>query len=278
VLNGRLAYLSYNNADESETLTLLDTRDLENVEQIDSVPTNLLASGQAMVGILGARGSATNEAGDGGTLNLMLSACLRDACTLEIQPVFVGSSVTTGTSVVMGTYAGTPAFTNALEERRGFIAMHETGGAAVRLFEFDPFNPTSSAGAPISSTSQALGGLLLLECENAVALSVSTEHNLRGTSLQGSASAPFALMRAAQRLHFEAFSGKVVAPFNEDVAEPMPLGDADPPAAALQAFSVVGNGVSAPTISELPESDWLAPADLAPLTASVRTPITYSCD
>jgi hypothetical protein len=274
VLNGYVAYLSYQNSDESESLTILDTRDLEEVQQIADVPP-VATNSQNMLGLLGVRGSSTDPLASGGTLNLMLEDCSASSCPLAIQPVFVGSAVTTGSLVSIGAYEGTPAFAQALTERHSFIAMHSTAASQVHLYDVDPFDIDQFDDTPLPSVSTTLNGLALFECENAVVVSEGDENRLRGVSLAGGSSAPFDLGREAQGLWFEPFTQVLIAPYNSDVDLPDPTEDN---AGSIDAVSVTGQGVSAPLIELLAADDWSPPDDLRVLTAAVRIPPTFSCE
>jgi hypothetical protein len=278
VLNGRLAYLSYDASDSAETLTLLDTRDLDAVSEV-TIPFEVLTtSGQLMTGILGARGSATNPDGDGGTINLMLSTCAAGQCSLDIQPIFVGNSLTKGNIETVGSYAGVPAFTTALEERRGFIARYSVADTRVLQVEFDPFDPATMTSTNLPGAAQRLGGMLLLECENVTGLSEGDEAQLRGVSLQGGLSSTLDLMRQGQGLYFEPFSQKAIAPYNADASNTMPLSSGNEGPGAIDAFVFTGNGASAPSMESLASPEWAPPDDLAPLTLAVRTPEAFSCE
>lgn len=281
VLNQRLAYLSYRNSDQAETLTLLDTADLENITS-EEVPVTG-SNGTSLVGLLGARGSATDSTVDGGTLNLMLSECPSGTtCSLGIQPYFVGGSVVAGTFEPLGSYVGSTAFATALQERRSFASFNSASDSQVHLFDIDPFDPTEADDSVLPSMSSTIGGLSLLECEGVVVMAEGTENQLRGVSLMGGATRPFDLMRAGQTLYFEPFSRVLIAPFNSDPTDPAPVVDDSGSvrgfAAALDAFAVEGNGVSAPTITRRSAAQWSPPADLAPLTLAVRSPETFECE
>lgn len=275
VLNGYLAYLSYRNSDEAETLTILDTRDLESIEQIDDadVPAVAENENESLVGLLGGRGSPTNREADGGTLNVMIQDCSRGGCPLVVQPMFVGSSVTAGTAVTLDTYEGTAAFASALTERRSFVAM-STVEDGVRLFEFDPFDVSDISDSPVATTTSSMKGLAILECDAALVLSEGDEARLRGVSLTSNVGQGFPLMRSGQELHFEPYQRRLLAPFNQDNTDPTP----DPEFGRIDAFTLTGNGVSAPTIEAVPESAWNPPEDLVPLTMAVRMPPTFTCE
>jgi hypothetical protein len=209
----------------------------------------------------------------------MQALCTATDCALSIQPVFVGSSVTAGTQQSVGNYLGTPAFTNALEERRGFIAMHDSAEMRAVLLEFDPFDAADQSVTVLPSAAETLGGTLLLECENVVGLAESTEQVLRGVSLQGGTSSVQDLMRGAQALHFEPFAARAIAPFSPDPANTMPVSNGmNGPEGSIDAFSITGNGVSAPSIVAIPDTEWQPPNDLSPLTLTVRTPVAFECD
>lgn len=281
VLNQRLAYLSYRNSDQAETLTLLDTTDLENITADEVVVMG--GNAVSLVGLLGARGSATDSTVDGGTLNLMLSECTAaSGCSLGIQPYFVGRSVVAGTFQALGSYVGSIAFAAALEERRRFVSFNSAIDSQVHLFDMDPFDPTEIDDSVLPSMSSTVGGLSLLECEGVVVMAEGAEKQLRGVSLMGGATRPYELTRAGQALYFEPFSRVLLAPYNSDPANPAPAvgDDTSTPAfsAAIDAFAVQGNGVSAPTIVARTAEQWSPPADLAPLTLAVRNPETFECE
>jgi hypothetical protein len=275
VLNGYLAYLSYRNSDQAETLTILDTRDLESIEQLDEadVPAVPAENNQSLVGLLGGRGSPTDRNAEGGTLNVMIEDCSRSGCPLMVQPLFVGSSVTAGTPVTLEPYNGTPAFAAALTERRSFVAMN-TLDDDVRLFEFDPFDVSDISDSPVASTTSTMNGLAILECEQALVLSEGDEARLRGVSLTGNVGQGFDLMRPGQSLYFEPYTRRLLAPYNENIDELMP----EPGSGSINAFTLTGNGVSAPTIEEVPADAWAPPEDLVPLTLAVRMPPTFACE
>jgi hypothetical protein len=285
VLNQRLAYLSYRNSDQAETLTLLDTTDLSDISA-EEVPVTTGADTR-LVGLLGARGSATDSTVDGGTLNLMLSECTSaTACALGIQPYFVGGSAVAGTFEPLGDYVGSTSFANAIRERRSFVTFLGAGDSQVHLFDIDPFDPTEVDDSALPSMSSTVGGLSLLECEGVVVVAEGNENQLRGVSLAGGATRPFDLMRAGQALHFEPFSRTLLAPFNSDPLEPAPdagngMGAGGASSgfdASIDAFVVTGNGSSAPTITARTAAQWSPPADLAPLTLAVRNPETFECE
>ncbi|HEU5075921.1 MAG TPA: hypothetical protein VFU02_17125 [Polyangiaceae bacterium] len=275
VLNGYVAYLSYRNSDEAETLTILDTRNLESIEQLDAadVPQVPQGTDQSLVGLLGARGSPTNRNAVGGTLNVMIEDCSRAGCPLVVQPIFVGSSVTAGAPVTLEDYNGTPAFASALTERRSFVSM-STVDDDVRLFEFDPFDVSDISDSPVATTTTTMNGLAILECEEALVLSEGDEARLRGVSLTGNVGQGFDLMRPGQELHFEPYTRKLLAPYNQDIAAPAPIEGSG----RIDAFTLTGNGVSAPTIEAVAAEDWGPPEDLVPLTLAVRMPPTFTCE
>ena len=275
VLNGYVAYLSYRTSDEAETLTILDTRDLESIHKLGDadVPDVPEEANQNLIGLLGARGSPTNRDAEGGTLNVMIEDCSQPGCPLMVQPMFVGSSVTAGTPVTLEAFSGTPAFASALTERRSFVAMNTTGDD-VRLFEFDPFDVSDISDSPVATTTSTMNGLAILECEEALVLSEGEEARLRGVSLTGNVGQGFDLMRPGQRLYFEPYTRRLLAPYNQDIAEPAPEADFG----RIDAFTLTGNGVSAPTIEAVSADDWSPPDDLVPLTMAVRMPPTFTCE
>lgn len=275
VLNGYLAYLSYRNSDEAETLTILDTRDLEDIKKLpdNQVPEVLTGVNQSLLGLLGARGSPTNRRAVGGTLNVMIGDCTRTECPLIVQPLFIGSQVTAGTAVDVAVYNGTPAFASALTERRSFVSM-STADEGARLFEFDPFDVSDVSDSPVATTTTTMNGLAILECESALVLSEGEEARLRGVSLTGNVGQGYALMRPGQELYFEPYTRRLLAPYNEDIA----VSEPEPGFGSIDAFTLKGNGVSAPTITPVAEKDWAPPDDLVPLTMAVRMPPTFSCD
>jgi len=275
MLNGYVAYLSYRNSDEAETLTILDTRDLDDIKKLaDSAVPPLIqdATEQSLVGLLGARGSPTNRDATGGTLNVMIRDCALSGCPLVVQPLFVGSDVMPGTRVTLDTYNGTPAFASALTERRSFVAMDTEEG--VRLFEFDPFDLSDLEDSPVATTTSTMRGLAVLECEESLALSEGDEARLRGVSLISNVGQGYDLMRPGQRLYFEPFTQRLLAPYNQDLDNLTPAEGAG----IIEAFTLTGNGVSAPTIEPVLAEDWAPPADLVPLTMAVRMPPSFSCE
>jgi hypothetical protein len=181
--------------------------------------------------------------------------------------------VTAGTAVTLDDYSGTAAFSSALTERRSFVSMN-VSGSGVRLFEFDPFDVGDFSDGPVASTTTTMNGLAVLECEEALVLSQGDEQQLRGVSLTGNVAQGFDLMRPGQELHFEPFTRTLLAPYNQDIEEPMP-GEGF---GAIQAFTLQGNGVSAPTIEEVESDSWNPPDDLVPLTMAVRMTPTFACD
>lgn len=284
VLNQRIAYLSYRNSDQAETLTLLDTTDLSNISA-EEIPVTVSGNATSLVGLLGARGSATDSTVDGGTLNLMLADCTTSAaCSLGIQPYFIGGSVVQGTFEPLGNYIGSTSFATAIRERRSFVSFLSAVGGQVHLFDIDPFDPTAPDDSVLPSMSSTIGGLSLLECEGAVVVAEGAENQLRGVSLMGGATGPFNLMREGQALYFEPFSRILIAPYNSDPADPAPVlgmvgqGGIARFAASIDAFMVTGNGSSAPTITARSATQWAPPADLAPLTIAVRNPETFECE
>jgi len=275
VLNGYVAYLSYRNSDEAETLTILDTRDLDDVKKLGDAavpPVIQDAAEQSLVGLLGARGSPTNRDATGGTLNVMIRDCLQSGCPLVVQPLFVGSEVSAGAPVTLETYNGTPAFASALTERRSFVSMDTEEG--VRLFEFDPFDLSDLEDSPVATTTSTMRGLAVLECEESLVLSEGDEARLRGVSLISNVGQGYDLMRPGQRLYFEPFTQRLLAPFNQDLDNLTPAEGAG----SIDAFTLTGNGVSAPTIEPVLAEDWAPPADLVPLTMAVRMPPSFSCE
>jgi hypothetical protein len=181
---------------------------------------------------------------------------------------------------------GSTAFATALQERRSFVSFLSADDSQLHLFDIDPFDPTEVDDSTLPSMSSTVGGLSLLECEGVVVMAEGAENQLRGVSLMGGATRPFDLMRAGQSLIFEPFSRVLLVPFNSDPSEPAPaagndmgLGGAGSGfGAAIDAFEVVGNGVSAPTITARTAEQWSPPTDLAPLTLAVRTPETFECE
>lgn len=275
VLNGYVAYLSYRNSDEAETLTILDTRNLDDIKKLaDSAVPPVIedASQQSLVGLLGARGSPTNRDATGGTLNVMIRDCLQADCPLVVQPLFVGSDVSPGAPVTLDTYNGTPAFASALTERRSFVAIDT--GEGVRFFEFDPFDLSDLEDAPVATTTSTMRGLAVLECEESLVLSEGDEERLRGVSTKSYVGQAYDLMRPGQRLYFEPYTQRLLAPYNQDLDNLTPAEGSG----IIDEFTLTGNGVSAPTIEPVLAADWAPPADLVPLTLGVRMPPSFSCE
>jgi hypothetical protein len=169
VLNGRLAYLSYQvEANEPvESITILDTTDLSNVREEE---TSSPGPDGAMLGLVGVRGSDVDDDALGGALTLMIATnCGGDAgvgelgidteCDLIGQPLFIGDTVSSGVAEGLGTFVGVPTFLSAVTDDSVFALRREPGATGrVLVVEVDPRDPSENSAATTPARAPLLGG------------------------------------------------------------------------------------------------------------------------
>lgn len=289
VLNQRLAYLSYTIVGTTpvSSLTLLDTTDLKNVQEI-TVPTlSALPADAQLIGLLGARGAIGDPTGLGGQLTVIYTTgCMGGFCQLQILPITVGDSVAPSIPKSIDTFLGTPAFASTVIQQRNYYALPQPTGTNLHFVSNDPRSPDvlNSFNAPDFATN--LGGLTLDECSSVALWTSVNDDTLVGVTLGANLGANVALGWPGQLVHWDPFSaarvsatahsGTVIATFNPKLAGTAmtDAGDGGPQGPALSAFTVTSNGTS---VSIAPSTRWAAPTDLNTNVMEVRFPVGFAC-
>lgn len=263
VLNDRLVYLSHRveNGEAVSALTLLDTSDPTDITEITS---QTAADGEAYVGLVGDRGSDVDAAATGGRLRLMIGRDCAADCELVAQQVFVGASLTDGTSLSVDRFVGQPRFAKARLENRLYAAVRSTTPTdrlAVHSYQGDAL--TSHTVFALSGfVRDDVGGLELAECAAAGIVTDVTGEQLVAFNLTSGALQTQALGHAGGSLYFEPFAPSALA--------------LDPTSApGLSSFEIAKSGTSNVAINT--RSIWKPTSTLSPYTGATRRSETAKC-
>jgi hypothetical protein len=277
VLNDRLAYLSHAvvNGAVAPSLTILDTTDVNDVKVV-SFPTP--ATSGDMLLLLGTRGTADDPGGLGGTLDLGLAQNCGTTCELFVQPISVGSTVSTGVGHVIGSFRGTPVGAASTKRLSAYFAFAPATGSVVvsRIAPDAPESPTNS-NAPPSATD--LGGLALAECQQVVVFSADTEEALYGVTGAGIGKT-LALGRPGQLVAYEPFSRDAITTYNPpDDSFMNGAGGAGggPPGPEISAVRVTSPSSSSLTLALRTGAAWVPPDDVRVNALATRIPYPFEC-
>jgi hypothetical protein len=265
VLNDRLAYLSHRvvNGKAVSALTVLDTSDLSNVTEVDSMTAD---AGETYVGLTGDRGSDVNAGALGGRLRLMVSsACVASGCDLTAQQIFVGDSLTAGTSVMLDHFVGQPRFAKARGEDKLYVALRSTAPSSrvvVRSFQGPDLTAPTLLATLTGFDGDDVGGFTLAECEQAGVVTSVTGAQLIGFHLVSGTQHPVDLVNPGGPVYTEPFGPSVVA-LDSSMAP------------GLRAFEVSKAGTMNIAINE--RSVWQPNSTLIPLTGVPRRPEVFKC-
>lgn len=264
VLNDRLAYLSHRvvGGKAVSAVTVLDTSDLQNVTEVDSVTAE---SNVTFVGLTGDRGSDVNANAPGGRLRLMVaSACSATDCALEATQVFVGDSLTAGTSVAIDRFTGQPRFAKSRSEDKLFVALRSTSMAS-RLLIRSYTGPDLTA--PTSFTvndfmGDDVGGFTLAECGSGGVITDVAGAQLIGFHLVSGTQHVVDLVNPGGPVYTEPFAPSIIA-LDATMAP------------GLRAFEVAKSGTMNIAINE--RSIWQPNGTFKPLTGATRRGEAFKC-
>lgn len=267
VLNDRLVYLSHQvvGGKAVSSLTVLDTSDLTNVKELT---TRTAAAGETYVGVVGDRGSDVNADALGGRLRLMIqSDCMTmtsaSDCNLAAQQVFVGASLTNGTSAQIDRFTGQPAFAKARLEERLYVALRSSKLSSMVVRSFlgaDLASPTVIQFPTVMGSD--VGGFVLDECDQAGAFSDVTGKQLIAFNL-------------VSGLNQSAMLGYPGAALYEEVFGPSVLTLNSAAAPGLRAFELSKSGMMNVAVNE--RSVWQPTSKLMPLTGATRRGEMFRC-
>lgn len=264
VLNDRLAYLSHSvvGGTAVSALTVLDTSDPQNVTEVDSKTAE---TGETFVGITGDRGSDVNADALGGRLRLMVSdTCNATGCDLNALQIFVGDSITAGTSALLDHFVGQPRFVKARNEDRLYAALRSTSGTSrllVRSFQ-GPDLTAPTVFTVNGFVGDDVGGFTLAECESTGAITDVTGSQLIAFHLVSGTQHPVALVTPGGPVYTELFGPSVIT-LDSSMAP------------GLRAFEVSKSGAMNIAINE--RSVWQPNSVLVPLTGAARRGEAFKC-
>lgn len=288
VLNRRLAYISFvvEGGEIVQSVTLLDTTDPEDVKQIDfDFPTSDPNDGEALVGLVGVRGTEEDANSPGGTLNLTIGvgATIADGrphcettCDIEIQSIAVGSLIQAGLRAGLGASGGPGAsdvtsvpLTTLDSVRRDVLVVVPGANAEndVHLYRVpDPRNTAVTEFESMPLTSEELVGFAVAECAR-VAAFASSAGTIEGVSRVG-LKRTVELGRPGQLLTYEPYTRALISPYNPGDAMEEPV---------ISAFDVMTN-TSGTNLTIEPRAAWDAPDDLRVDVLAVRSQVPPSCE
>jgi hypothetical protein len=276
VLNDRLAYLSHEviGGVVKPSLTILDTSDVRDVSVVTYQPPALPGE---MLLLLGTRGTADDRSGLGGTLDLGLGQnCSATTCDLFVQPISVGSTVTTGVGHAIGKYRGTPVAAASARQLSAYFAFAPATGSVVvsQIAPDAPEAPTTSNAPPMATD---LSALTLAECQKVVVFTAYAENALYGVTGAGIGKT-LDLGRPGQLVAYEPFTRETVTTYNPP-DNSFSMGGAGGGGSGPEISSVV---VTSPSTSSLTlalrnGAAWAPPDDVRVNAMATRVPYPLEC-
>ena len=265
VLNDRLAYLSHRvvAGKAVSALTVLDTSDLKNVTEVDSMPAG---AGETFMGLTGDRGSDVNAGAPGGRLRLMVGGtCIANGCDLHALQIFVGDSLTAGTAVKLDHFAGQPRFVKARTEDKLFVALRSTEPSSrvvVRSFEGPDLTAPTLLATIAGFEGDDVGGFTLAECEQAGVITDVVGKKLIAFHLESGTQHVVDLMAPGGPVYTEVFGPSVIS-LDSSMAP------------GLRAFELSKSGTTNIAINV--RSVWQPNNAFKPLTGATRRGETFKC-
>ena len=265
VLNDRLAYISHRvvGGKAVSALTVLDTSDLKNVGEVDSMPAG---AGETFVGLTGDRGSDVNAGAPGGRLRLMVGgACNASGCDLNALQIFVGDSLTAGTSAKLDHFVGQPRFVKARTEDKLFVALRSTAPSSrvvVRSFQGPDLTAPTLLATIAGFVGDDVGGFTLAECEQAGVITDVTGAQLIAFHLESGTQHVVNLVNPAGPVYTEPFGPSVIS-LDSSMAP------------GLRAFELSKSGTMNIAINE--RSVFQPNNPFVPLTGATRRSEAFKC-
>jgi len=265
VLNDRLAYISHRvvSGKAVSALTVLDTSDLKNVTEVESMPAG---TGETFVGLTGDRGSDVNAGAPGGRLRLMVSnPCNATGCDLNALQIFVGDSLTAGTAVKLDHFKGQPRFVKARTEDKLFVALRSTEPSSrvvVRSFTGPDLTEPTLLATVADFAGDDVGGFTLAECGQAGVITDVTGAKLIAFHLVSGTQHVVDLVNPGGPVYTEPFGPSVIS-FDSSMAP------------GLRAFELSKSGTTNIAINE--RSVWQPNNPFVPLTGAPRRGEAFKC-
>jgi hypothetical protein len=263
VLNDRLAYLSHRveGGKAVSALTVLDTSDLGDVKELDTLTA---AAGETFVGLTGDRGSDVNADAPGGRLRLMVAGNCATDCDLNARQLFVGDSITAGTSVLLDRFVGTPRFVKSRLEDRLYVALRSTKPSS-RVVVRSVSGPDLASPTVFTVNGfvgDDVGGFALAECDDGGVITDVAGKQLIAFHLVSGAQHVVDLGAAGAQVYTEPFGPSVLA--LDATAAP-----------GLKAFEISKSGTM--NIAINPRSVWQPNGTYMPLTGATRRGEAFKC-
>lgn len=265
VLNDRLAYISHRvvAGKAVSALTVLDTSDLKNVTEVDSMPAG---AGETFVGLTGDRGSDVNEDAPGGRLRLMVSStCNTTGCDLNALQIFVGDSLTAGTAAKLDHFVGQPRFVKARTEDKLFVALRSTAPSSrvvVRSFQGPDLTAPTLLATITDFKGDDVGGFTLAECAQSGIITDVLGAQLIAFHLVSGTQHVVELVNPGGPVYTEPFGPSVIS-FDPSMAP------------GLRAFELSKSGTTNIAINE--RTVWQPNNPFVPLTGATRRPEAFKC-
>lgn len=280
VLNDRLAYLSHvvEGGKAVPSLTILDTKDVKSIKTIAAAYTPPTPFDGEMVTLIGTRGSASDSAGIGGTLDLGLKRNCTKAgiCELFVQPIPVGDAIGSVLGHVLGTFQGNPvAYASQLQQLDYFALSPAVG--SVQVYRSTPTAPEDADSFTAPQSANDLMGMTVAECQNTALVTAEKEAALYGVTLGAGSGVTLDLGRAGQLVAYEPFTREVIATYNpptdDFVTAPEDAGIVGPEITAVAVTSTGGVALKlAPVVD-----GWTPPADVRSNVLVTRFPVPFAC-
>lgn len=288
VLNERLVYISQTVEMGSpvQSVTVLDTSDLRNVELVETRPIPPM---DQVMGLVGRRGTELDAEAPGGAISLMVAqACdaVTDVCNLAARPLTISNNIAELTPDNFGTFLGVPAFAstpvlpdsemrpfkNEIESLGAYALAFHPGTNEPRWWGFDPADPAAKE-VPSSlpdSASDSFAGLAVWECRAAAVASSSgsADDELSAIHLANASVLSTSLVDIGRDVTVEPFRGNALT---------MRSPGSDFPAIRAFQIEVLTPGTPTERISLAERALWNAPEDVDPLSFAVRLPESPSC-